>query len=125
MLNKQKAQKWFDKEYFKEKEENLDIRKEDIRNKLGLKSNLCGPLKVEGFMNLKSIRLEKLKLTSLEIINCPQLDKIDLSELTKLESLFVSNCSRLSKLDCSHSQLTKLTELDVSNLIEFNCSNTS
>ncbi|CAG8575285.1 1123_t:CDS:2 [Rhizophagus irregularis] len=109
----------------KEKISKIDLRKENIRNKLNVKSNLHGPLKIENFTKLKSIYLEKLKLTDLEIINCPQLTKIDLSELSKLKSLFVSNCSRLTKLDISHSQLIELTDLDVSNLIELNCSNTS
>src|SRR6185437_2449477 len=48
--------------------------------------------------------------------------EIKLSKLTKLKSLFVNNCPKLNKLDCSH---TELTELDVSNLIELNCSSTS
>ncbi|GBB91402.1 hypothetical protein RclHR1_18680002 [Rhizophagus clarus] len=124
MLRKN-PQKWFDKSYFKEKEEIIDIRKEDIRNIVGGSSNLHGSLKIEDFTKLKSIVLKKLSLTSLEIINCPQLTRVDLSEFIKLESLFVSKCPRLTKLDLSHSQLYELTDLDVSNLIELNCSNTS
>jgi energy-coupling factor transporter ATP-binding protein EcfA2 len=119
---KQNSQKWFDKKYSKEEEE-IDIRKENIRNKIGGKSNLHGSLKIEGFTKLKSIILKRLKLTSLEIINCPQLDEVDLSELIKLEDLFVSECPSLTKLDCS--QLTELTDLDVKNLIELDCSKTS
>ncbi|GBB96837.1 hypothetical protein RclHR1_02850008 [Rhizophagus clarus] len=122
---KKNPQRWFDKTYFKEKEEIIDIKKENIRNILGGRSNLHGSLKIEGFTNLKSVILKKLKLTSLEIINCPQLTRVDLSEFIKLESLFVSKCPRLTKLDFSHSQLYELTDLDVSNLIELDCSNTS
>ncbi|CAB4426364.1 unnamed protein product [Rhizophagus irregularis] len=121
---KTNTQVWFDKNYFKDKEENIDIKKEDIRNVLGGRSNLYGSLKIEGFTKLISINLTKLKLTSLEIIDCPQLTEVELSELIKLESLFVK-CPRLTKLDCSRSQLIELTDLDVSNLIELNCSNTS
>ncbi|CAB4493566.1 hypothetical protein RhiirA5_451406 [Rhizophagus irregularis] len=121
---KQNPQKWFDKTYFKDKEENIDIKKGDIRNILGRKSNLHGSLKIEDFTKLKSINLKKLKLTSLEIINCSQLTRVNLSEHIKLENLFISKCPRLTKLDCSHSQLNELTNLDVSNLIELDCSNT-
>jgi energy-coupling factor transporter ATP-binding protein EcfA2 len=109
---RKKPQKWFDEKYSKE-EVNIDIRKENIRNVLGAKSNLHGSLKIEGFTKLIFINLKKLKLTSLEIINCPQ-----------LKDLFVSQCPNLTKLDLSHS-LNELTDLDVSNLIELDCSNTS
>ncbi|RGB36404.1 hypothetical protein C1646_758132 [Rhizophagus diaphanus] len=45
------------------------------------------------------------------------------SKLPKLESLSVINCPKLTKLDCSSTKT--LIELEVSNLEELNCSNTS
>ncbi|GES80234.1 leucine-rich repeat domain-containing protein [Rhizophagus clarus] len=156
MLRKN-PQSYFDKNYTKESEEKIDIRKENIRNKIGWKSNLHGSLEIENFKS-KSINLERLKLTqlkiincsqvteiklsgliklerlvvskcsrltNLEIVNCTQLTEFGLSELIKLKSLFVSGCPKLTKLDISHNELNELTELDVNNLIELNCSNTS
>ncbi|GBC04071.1 hypothetical protein RclHR1_00550016 [Rhizophagus clarus] len=148
MFNKLRnnPQNWVDKKYSKENEEKIDIRRKNIRNKIGLKSNLHGPLEIKKFKS-RSVNLEKLKLTQLKIISCPQITKIELSGLIKLKSLVVNKCSRLTnleivncpqltefdlygcpkltKLDISHNKLKELTELDVSNLFELNCSNTS
>lgn len=119
------AQKWVDNKYIKETEKKINIKKENIRNNFGRKSNLIGSLKIERFIILECINLKKLKLTELDIIDCPQLTSVDLSELITLKSLFVSKCPKLTKLDLSHSKLTELTDLDVNNLIELDCSNTS
>jgi hypothetical protein len=64
-----------------------------------------------------------IELTNLKIRGCSQLNQITrFSKLPKLISLFVINCPKITKLDCSNS---KLAELEVSGLIELNCSNTS
>ncbi|CAB5208524.1 unnamed protein product [Rhizophagus irregularis] len=110
----QKGQQWFDENYSKEKV---------IVITGGWRSNFTGSLKIESFKNLESISLKKLELTSLEISNCTQLNKVDLSEHSKLTSLSVTGCPNITKVDCSSSE--KLTELKVSDLTELKCSNTS
>src|SRR4051794_13755358 len=82
---KKSDQQWFNEKY----------SNEEIINIIGT-NRLKNSLKIEDFTKLKSINLKKLKLTSLEIIKCPQLTRVDLSELIRLESLFVSKCSRLT-----------------------------
>ncbi|CAB5314084.1 unnamed protein product [Rhizophagus irregularis] len=63
-------------------------------------------------------------LTNLEISDCSQLNQITgFSKFPKLESLSVINCPKLTKLDCSSTKT--LIELEVSDLEELNCSNTS
>ncbi|CAB4431272.1 unnamed protein product [Rhizophagus irregularis] len=63
-------------------------------------------------------------LTNLEIRHCLQLNQITgFSKLPKLESLSVRNCPKLTKLDCS--SIKTLIDLEVSDLEELNCSNTS
>ncbi|CAB4493587.1 hypothetical protein RhiirA5_402576 [Rhizophagus irregularis] len=87
------------------------------------KLRLEGSLKIKDFTKLKSINLEKLELTELEISCCSHLIQINLSELSKLTSLSVTGCLKLNKLDCSNN--SKLNYLEVSDLTELNCSNTS
>ncbi|CAB4444988.1 unnamed protein product [Rhizophagus irregularis] len=77
----QKDQQWFDEKYSKEK-----------------------VIAITG----ESINLKKLKLTSLEISNCTQLNKVDLSEHSKLTSLSVTGCPKLTTLNCSSNGLTSL-----------------
>src|SRR6266542_1745196 len=110
---KKKAQTWFDKKYTKGKKEVTKMR---------FFNSIHGPLKIEGFTKLKNVRLKELNLTSLEINSCPQLTKIEVSELKKLTSLTVSYCPELIKLDCSRCNLTELEILDVRKLDELNCS---
>ncbi|CAB4493603.1 unnamed protein product [Rhizophagus irregularis] len=63
-------------------------------------------------------------LTNLEISDCSQLNQITgFSKLPKLDSLSVINCPKLTKLNCS--SIKTLIELEVSDLEELNCSNTS
>ncbi|PKC68437.1 L domain-like protein [Rhizophagus irregularis] len=62
-------------------------------------------------------------LTSLKISGCYRLEKFDCSKLSNLTSLSVIDCPKLAKFDCSSTE--NLTELEVSDLIELNCSNTS
>ncbi|PKC04431.1 hypothetical protein RhiirA5_422260 [Rhizophagus irregularis] len=65
-----------------------------------------------------------VRLTNLEISDCFQLNQITgFSKLPKLENLSVRNCPKLTKLDCSSTKT--LIELEVSDLEELNCSNTS
>jgi GTP-binding protein EngB required for normal cell division len=107
-------------------------------------SKLEGSLKIENFKILEIVKLKDLKLTNLKINDCYKLNKVELSELQltnleisgcsqlkqitgisklpKLMSLSVRNCRNLTKLDCSSTKT--LTELEVSDLIELNCSNT-
>ncbi|PKC03413.1 hypothetical protein RhiirA5_503440 [Rhizophagus irregularis] len=63
-------------------------------------------------------------LTSLKISGCYRLEKFDCSKLKlpKLTSLSVIDCRKLNKLNCSSAE--NLTDLEVSDLIELNCSNT-
>ncbi|GBC02277.1 hypothetical protein RclHR1_04540001 [Rhizophagus clarus] len=80
-------------------------------------------IKCPKLATLDSSLIGLASLNSIEISNCSQFEKIfDLSVLPNLTSLFVRNCPKLTKLDCSNS---KLTELEVSDLIELNCLNTS
>ncbi|RGB23491.1 AIG1 family-domain-containing protein [Rhizophagus diaphanus] len=105
---------------------------------ISLKISDCAQLKI---INLpKSSKLQSLSvidcpklttldysanaLTSLEISGCKQLNKIaNLSKAPKLTSLSLIDCPNVTKLDCSSNE--KLTELEVSDLIELNCSSTS
>jgi GTP-binding protein EngB required for normal cell division len=96
----QKDQQWFDEKHSKDKIINITG---------GRKLNFTGSLKIEGFKNLETINLKKLKLASLEISDCPRLDKItDLIELTKLTSLSVTGCPKLITLNYSSNGLTSL-----------------
>ncbi|CAB4381715.1 unnamed protein product [Rhizophagus irregularis] len=95
----QKDQQWFDENYSKEKV---------IVITGGWRSNFTGSLKVESFKDLESISLKKLKLTSLEISNCTQLNKVDLSEHSKLTSLSVTGCPKLTTFICSSNGLISL-----------------
>jgi GTPase SAR1 family protein len=62
-------------------------------------------------------------LTSLKVSGCYNLKEIDLSNLPELTSLSVIDCLSLTKLDCSNHD--KLIDLEVSDLTELYCSNTS
>jgi hypothetical protein len=63
-------------------------------------------------------------LNNLEISGCKQLKNItNLSVAPKLTSLFMIDCPNITNLDCSSTE--KLTELEVSDLTELVCSNTS
>jgi GTP-binding protein EngB required for normal cell division len=132
----------FNTHYLNKKEIVIDGSKKIFKSAF---ANLEGSLKIEDFIILKIIKLKNLKLTSLKINDCSQLNKVELSELplTRLEisgcsqlkqisgfsklpelkSLSVRNCRNLTKLDCSSTRT--LTDLEVSDLIELNCSNTS
>ncbi|GBB96835.1 hypothetical protein RclHR1_02850006 [Rhizophagus clarus] len=102
-------------------------------------------LKINGCSKLNGIDLSKFtEITSLTVIDCSKLTKfdcssnklnnlkingcytlkeVDLSKLPNLTSLSVIDCLKLEKLNCS--SIKTLTELEVSDLIELNCSNTS
>ncbi|PKC03416.1 hypothetical protein RhiirA5_401943 [Rhizophagus irregularis] len=83
-------------------------------------TKLEGSLKIEGFKNLEKFSLKDLKLNSLKINDCSQLNKVYLSELTKLASLTVRNCPRLTTDDCSLIKLTSLKSLTIINCSQFN-----
>ncbi|RGB25790.1 kinase-like domain-containing protein [Rhizophagus diaphanus] len=106
--SKLRNQDWINEEY--SNKEFMDIIE-------GEKLKLKGPLKIKDFMKLKSISLEKCELTSLEISGCPQLIKIDLSELFRLTSLSITKCSELITFDCSSNELTSL---EISNCYHLN-----
>ncbi|CAB5096291.1 unnamed protein product [Rhizophagus irregularis] len=131
--SKKRDQQWFNEKY--SEAEVMDIT--DNR-----RLNLTDSLKIEGFENLKRIRIKKFKLISLEIRNCSQLNEINLVELPILTSLSVTGCSNLTMIteltslkisDCSQlnkvyfSNLPKIKSLSVINcskLTNFNCSST-
>src|SRR5437868_2947472 len=101
-----KAQKWFNKKYSKRKESITELKISD--------KEYDSPLKIDGFTELKTIYLKKLKLTSLEISNCSQLAKIYLSELTLSDPT-------LSKSTLSKSILSEPTSnLEISRCSELN-----
>jgi GTPase Era involved in 16S rRNA processing len=101
-------------------------------------------LKISGCKQLVII-IKASKLESLSVIDCPKLTKLDYStngltsleisgcnklesitslfKASKLTSLSMIYCPNITKLDCSSSE--KLTELEVSDLTELKCSNTS
>uniref|UniRef100_U9UXW7 AIG1-type G domain-containing protein n=1 Tax=Rhizophagus irregularis (strain DAOM 181602 / DAOM 197198 / MUCL 43194) TaxID=747089 RepID=U9UXW7_RHIID len=158
---KSKEQEKFNTQYSKEKEIYIVGSRSILFSFFKSEfTKLEGSLEIEGFENLEIINLKDLKLNSLKINDCSQLNKVDLSELTKLTSLYifdlslfpeltsletsgcsqlnqitgfsrlpkltslyVINCPKLTKLDCSSTKT--LTELEVSDLEELNCSNTS
>ncbi|RIA88984.1 AIG1 family-domain-containing protein [Glomus cerebriforme] len=103
-----------DQKFFNHKYSNVEVI--DIVGNRYL--NYGGHLKIEDFMNLKSINLEKLKIISLKIINCSQLNNIKLSKLTELESLSVNNCQGLIEL--IFLKKPNLTVLEISNCPQLN-----
>jgi Leucine-rich repeat (LRR) protein len=72
---------------------------------------------------LTKIDCSSTGLTCLKVSGCYNLKKIDLSNLPELTSLSVIDCLSLTNLDCSNN--SKLNDLEVSDLTELNCSNTS
>src|SRR3954453_19316227 len=112
MSNTKKKNKAFNKEYSKKKE--LKISDKDF-DKFG-----CS-LEIDGFTKLKIIDLTNLKLTSLEISNCSQLTKINLSELAS--NLEISRCSKLIEVKLSECQIKSLSVRNCPKLTKLNCSN--
>uniref|UniRef100_U9UDK4 Protein kinase domain-containing protein n=1 Tax=Rhizophagus irregularis (strain DAOM 181602 / DAOM 197198 / MUCL 43194) TaxID=747089 RepID=U9UDK4_RHIID len=121
-----KEQEKFNTQYSNEKEIVIDGSKSIISflkfefTKLEFEfKNLEGFLKIEGFNNLEIISLKDLKLNSLKINNCSQLNKVDLSELTELTSLSVRDCPKLTTDGCSLTKLISLKSLKISNCSQF------
>ncbi|GBB98375.1 hypothetical protein RclHR1_32050001, partial [Rhizophagus clarus] len=74
-------------------------------------------------LKLKEFDCSSEKLTNLRISGCYTLKEVDLPKLPNLTSLSVIDCLKLEKLNCS--SIKTLTKLEVSDLIELDCSNTS
>ncbi|CAB4411685.1 unnamed protein product [Rhizophagus irregularis] len=105
--SKKRDQQWFNEKY-------SEVEVMDITDNRRL--NFTDYLKIEGFKNLRKIRIKKFKLISLEIRNCSQLNEINLAELPILTSLSVTGCQKLTNLDCSSIGLTSLEISDCSQL---------
>lgn len=66
-----------------------------------------GPLKLEGFDNLRELNCISNKITSLEITNCPNLEKIICSR-NQLAELNLQDFPKLKTLICNDNKLTSL-----------------
>ncbi|CAI2188699.1 6245_t:CDS:2 [Funneliformis geosporum] len=98
-------------------------RKKNINN-LNIKEqarDLQGSLKIEDFTNLKNFNCSKNQLTQVELINCPNLEKIDCSD-NRLTGLKLEKLTNLIELDCGNNQLTNLVIKDCPNLKIIHCS---
>ena len=118
MVDTNNAQKYLDKEYPK-KEEVTEINLTKIlydEEGKKLKYGEEGELKIEGFENLKEVKIDTVngkykeykKVTKITIANCPNLVKADINTFVDNKELDISNCPRLTDLDCSYNQLEKL-----------------
>ncbi|POG58508.1 hypothetical protein GLOIN_2v1730023, partial [Rhizophagus irregularis DAOM 181602=DAOM 197198] len=113
---KSKEQEKFNTQYSKEKEIYIVGSRSILFSFFKSEfTKLEGSLEIEGFENLEIINLKDLKLNSLKINDCSQLNKVDLSELTKLTSLYVRDCPNLTTDDCSLIGLTSLKSLKIIN----------
>ncbi|CAB5156153.1 unnamed protein product [Rhizophagus irregularis] len=110
------SQDKFNTQYSNEKEINFASNKGIFGF---FKSQLEGSLRIERFKNLEKVSLKNLKLNSLKINDCSQLNKVYLTELTKLTSLTVRDCPRLTTDDCSLTKLTNLNSLKIINCSQF------
>ncbi|CAB4444972.1 unnamed protein product [Rhizophagus irregularis] len=85
------------------------------------------PKQITSLSVIDCLNLKKLDcstgLTSLKISGCYRLENVGCSKLPKLTNLSVTDCLKLTKLNCSSNE--NLTELEVSDLTELDCSNTS
>ncbi|CAG8723850.1 16320_t:CDS:2, partial [Rhizophagus irregularis] len=117
---KSKEQEKFNTQYSKEKEIYIVGSRSILFSFFKSEfTKLEGSLEIEGFENLEIINLKDLKLNSLKINDCSQLNKVDLSELTKLTSLYVRDCPNLTTDDCSLIGLTSLKSLKIINCSQF------
>ncbi|CAB5370801.1 unnamed protein product [Rhizophagus irregularis] len=117
---KSKEQEKFNTQYSKEKEIYIVGSRSILFSFFKSEfTKLEGSLEIEGFENLEIINLKDLKLNSLKINDCSQLNKVDLSELTKLTSLYVRDCPNLTTDYCSLIGLTSLKSLKIINCSQF------
>ncbi|CAB5314290.1 unnamed protein product [Rhizophagus irregularis] len=117
---KSKEQEKFNTQYSKEKEIYIVGSRSILFSFFKSEfTKLEGSLEIEGFENLEIINLKDLKLNSLKINDCSQLNKVDLSGLTKLTSLYVRDCPNLTTDDCSLIGLTSLKSLKIINCSQF------
>ncbi|CAG8558426.1 10059_t:CDS:2 [Diversispora eburnea] len=114
------AQAYLDKHYPEEKKGN--ITELNLRDK-----NLRGSLKLENFTKLRKLdcsdnrTYDRGKITSLEIIDCPKLERIDCygNNITELK---IGKLDNLARLCCSNNQLREIDINVCPNLKEFDCS---
>lgn len=92
-----------------------DITELDITNK-----QLQGSLKLEEFTNLESFCCWNSELTKLEVVNCPQLKKINCNT-NQLTNLTIINCPNLAELYFSNNYLTNLNFLNNLNTEKLEC----
>src|SRR5438874_2178061 len=99
MENIQNTQEWLEQKYPKGKR-----RKEEFLNISGKRLN--SSLRVEGFINLKTLKCNNNNLDSLFVTNCPKLTSIDCSN-NRLTFFKISLCPNLTEIRCANNLLTK------------------
>src|SRR5438128_5793010 len=65
-------------------------------------------LKLKDFINLRKLDCSRNQITSLEIINCPNLEIVDCLFNKTLNNLTIKNCPNLKELDCRGDSLKNL-----------------
>ncbi|MCE8163178.1 MAG: hypothetical protein I3273_02935 [Candidatus Moeniiplasma glomeromycotorum] len=134
------AQEWLDKNY--PNKENVEWIGRQISRGFDIISNrreidsvyeneLAGKLVIKDFPNLEKIYLDlddeefynyEGKLTSLEIVNCPNLTEL-WCQHNQLTRIVLDQCPELTKIACAGNQLTSINLTSLTNLKELNCGN--
>ncbi|MCE8163426.1 MAG: hypothetical protein I3273_05075 [Candidatus Moeniiplasma glomeromycotorum] len=107
-LTNMKAQEFIDKNFADKQIKEINLTHETFEN-------LEGDLILQDYPNLKAIILPRHELTSLKVVNCPQLKQVNIrnNQLTKLEI-----AGNITELIASQNQLTTLDLTDCPNLKE-------
>jgi Leucine-rich repeat (LRR) protein len=117
------AQKYLDEEIQKTEEViNLTELLYD-KDESKLKYSEEGELRIDGFENLKEIKIDTIgenyiefaKVVKITIADCPNLTKADINTFIDNKELEITNCPNLTYLDCSYNKLEKL---DLNNLAD-------
>jgi GTP-binding protein EngB required for normal cell division len=90
--------------------------------------NLIGSLKLEGFINLRTLICSGHELISLDVNGCSSLEELDCQNNKNLTDLRVNNCVNLEKINCSSSHVreldlttcSKLEEVSMKNCLKLN-----
>lgn len=100
----------------------LDIRKSKVGNFFSGGKTLVENLKLEGFVNLRTLIISSHQLIELDVSDCPNLEELDCHG-NELNSLNVNGCSKLKKIDCLNNNLNELDLTTCPKLEEVNINN--